>query len=252
MQLVFGFQIPLVDKRAEPLRLDAAAQIDHHAASAHIRGGNEPFLAAPRKAPVERKLSSGMIAATMPPEAALEIHRPFAGRFGRGRFFPGAAEGGIVKIGLQGVDVDPGRGHRLERQRAQPVEHGILFVGRRVVAQERVELRLVPLPGLLEGRGIAAGEQQPQEILEIRGDGMHGIGRAVHRADGEHRLSKAAHEAEVDAVHAGPCEYPRAFGRAVVSVIAIGRQRAERRQIDSGFEKLRIRNSHEKRLLCRD
>lgn len=109
------------------------------------------------------------------PKAAVKVDLPVRFLFGRV-----AVHFGIIKVlgefelaeiefRLQLVQVLPRPLHRREAEGCGDLrEYRLLLVRRRILGKEGVELRLVPLPRLLERRAVAGREQQAQKSLKSR------------------------------------------------------------------------------------
>ena len=185
------------------------------------------------------------------PKAAVKVDLPVRFLFGRV-----AVHFGIIKVlgefelaeielRLQLAQVLPRPLHRREAEGCGNLrEHRLLLVRRRILGKEGVELRLVPLPRLLERRTVAGREQQAQKIAEIARDDVHAVLAAVHRAHGEDHLAKTAHKAEVAAVHARPAEDGSALGRAEIGEVFLAARNAEGRQVELLAQKSLIKRRH--------
>ncbi len=170
------------------------------------------------------------------PKAAVKVDLPVRFLFGRvGIHFGvvevlGEFELAEIELRLQLVQVLPRPLHRREGKDCGDLrEHRLLLVRRRILGKEGVELRLVPLPRLLERRAVADGEKKTQKIGEIACDDVHAVLAAVHRAYGEDRFAKTADKAEVDAVHARPAEDRSTLGRAEIGIVVLLMHHAEGR-----------------------
>ena len=112
------------------------------------------------------------------PKAAVKVDLPVRFLFGRV-----AVHFGIIKVlgefelaeielRLQLAQVLPRPLHRREGKDCGDLrEHRLLLVRRRILGKEGAELRLVPLPRLLERRAVAGREQQAQKKVKP----VHGV-----------------------------------------------------------------------------
>ena len=172
----------------------------------------------------------------MAPEAAAKVHIPVLFLFGRVGIHLGVVkvlgefEPAEIELRLQPVQILPRPLHRREVKGCGNLrEYRFLTVRRRILGEEGVELRFIPVPRLLERRAAAGGEQKPQKIGEIARDDVHAVPAAVHRAHGEDRFAKTADKAEVDAVHARPAEDRSTLGRAEIGIVVVSPHHAEER-----------------------
>ena len=190
----------------------------------------------PRKPLLYRHFPARALAPVVAPKAAVKVDLPVRFLFGRvGIHFGvvevlGEFELAEIELRLQLAQVLPRPLHRREAKGCGDLrEHRLLFARRRILGKEGVELRLVPLPRLLERRTVASREQQAQKIAEIARDDVHAVLAAVHRAHGEDRLAKTADKAEVDAVHARPAEDRSTLWRAEIGIVVLLPHHAEGR-----------------------
>ena len=125
-----------------------------------------------------RHFPARALAPVVAPKAAVKVDLPVRFLFGRV-----AVHFGIIKVlgefelaeielRLQLAQVLPRPLHRREGKDCGDLrEHRLLLVRRRILGKEGVELRLVPLPRLLECRTVAGREQQAQKKVKP----VHGV-----------------------------------------------------------------------------
>ena len=234
--VAFGIDPPLFHEAAQRGGLRAHTEVDDDALGTEIDRRHEPVAPRPRKPLLYAHLPARALVPVVAPKAAVKVDLPVRFLFGRvGIHFGvvevlGEFELAEIELRLQLAQVLPRPLHRREGKDCGDLrEHRLLLVRRRILGKEGVELRLVPLPRLLERRAVAGREQQAQKIAEIARDDVHAVLAAVHRAHGEDRFAKTADKAEVDAVHARPAEDRSTLWRAEIGIVVLPPHHAEGR-----------------------
>ena len=95
-------------------------------------------------------------------------------------------------------------------------QHRLLVFRSWIFTQERLEMLPIPLPRLLQSRAFSTGQEQPQEIREVRCQRMHIMRSQVHGADREDHFAKSPDKTIMDAVYSGPPYDPSSSGRAEI------------------------------------
>ncbi len=217
---------PRLPEGPHPSGFDLHPYVRHQPPAAGVYRRNVEKAPLPEKGFAHRKLLSRSALASALPEAAPIVDHPLWGvRWSGGLRLPrqlviffAEFQRAVIKAGLHPLEIPVGVVHGREPQRLpKPVQHGPLLRPGRVRLQIGVELPPVPHPRLLQGVHAAAGQHQPQEVLEAPGQGMDIVPRPVGGADGKHRLPEALHKAEVDAVHPRPADGLRPHGVAEVA-----------------------------------
>ena len=192
----------------------AHANIHDQTLGAGVDRGDAPLVSRPGEAPVQAQFRTRLV------PAAVVAHAPRLRLRLGGR---GDALGvfvlyfAVVKAVLQRVDIAPGVLHGREAELfAYLVHDGERRVRGRILREIGVELLAAPAPALLDGRTVAAAEQQPQKVRKVGRHGVDIVRRGVHGADGKDRAAVAAHEAVVYAVRALPAYHGRAARSAEI------------------------------------
>ena len=176
--VAFWVDAPPFHEIAQRFCLRAQAKVDDDALRADVNRRHEPVAPRPQKPLLYRHFPARAPMPVVAPKAAVKIDLPVLFLFGRVGIHFGVVEVlsefelAEIELRLQLAQVLPRPLHRREGKDCGDLrEHRLLLVRRRILGKEGVELRLVPLPRLLERRAVAGREQQAQKKVKP----VHGV-----------------------------------------------------------------------------